>query len=85
MVRGQAKVAPSGVSSAQVKSSVSLTKVECAVRMSVKAMASTAAMQWSAKVCSVMRSVLMSAAGDAGAGISEARATAVMAGLRRRC
>ena len=35
---GEAKVRPSGVSSPQEKSSVSLTKVECAVRIRAKAM-----------------------------------------------
>ena len=42
---GEAKVSPSGVSSPQEKSSVSLTKVECAVRISVDAIASAAAAQ----------------------------------------
>ena len=39
---GEAKVRPSGVSSPHEKSSVSLTKVECAVRIRANAIASAA-------------------------------------------
>ncbi len=44
-VFGEATVRPSGVSTWQEKSSVSLTKVECAVRMSVQPILSAAAAQ----------------------------------------
>src|SRR5580693_10465563 len=57
--RGLAKVLPSGVASPVVKSSVSLTKVEWAVRNSVCAMLSVAAPQWLARICRVTRSIGM--------------------------
>jgi hypothetical protein len=43
--RGEAKARPSGDTKVQEKSSVSLTKVEWAVRIKVKAIASAAAAQ----------------------------------------
>src|SRR5882672_7791910 len=55
--RGLAKVMPAGVARPVVKSSVSLTKVECAVRNSVCAMLSVAAAQWLARICRVTRSM----------------------------
>src|SRR5215471_2118062 len=57
--RGEAKVLPPGIASPVVKSSVSLTKVECAVRNSVCAMLSVAAAQWFERICRVTRSIGM--------------------------
>src|SRR5580704_16463481 len=54
---GTATVSPAGSISMTVKSSVSLTKVEWAVRYSVYAMFSAAARQWLARTCNVTLSI----------------------------